>query len=157
MVSKENAIFFIFRQKFSLKEIFFHFVFQWEIEKLLTDEGKTLNIRKWNYKQFVGKLKHFLKYHKVLDYSNNSSYFQLKMSKITRLFVIFDVFLKLGLANMFKNNLKGTVKEKWKGLKANHFSSRSRPMKVISDVPISRNWFTTLWNLFRFKKIKFSK
>ena len=36
------------------------------------------------------------------------------MSEITGSFVIFDVFLKLGLANMFENSLKGTVKEKLK-------------------------------------------
>ena len=28
-------------------------------------------------------------------------------------------------------------------LKANHFSSWSRPMKVISDVTVSRNWYKT--------------
>ena len=37
--------------------------------------------------------------------------------------------------------LKGQKRKIERGyrLKANHFSSRSRPMKVLSDVPISRN------------------
>ena len=33
-------------------------------------------------------------------------------------------------------------------LKANHFSSWSRPMKVISDVLISRNWYKTVSNSY---------
>ena len=33
-------------------------------------------------------------------------------------------------------------------LKANHFSSWSRPLKVISDVPVSRNLYKTVSNLY---------
>ena len=42
--------------------------------------------------------------------------------------------------------LKMTVGKNEKGyrLKANHFSFWSRPMKVISDVPVSRNWYNTV-------------
>ena len=31
---------------------------------------------------------------------------------------------------------------------AYHFSSWSRPMKGISDVPVSRNWYKTVSNLY---------
>ena len=64
-----------------------------------------------------------------------------------------------GIPHSFKKKVpvKGTVKEKWKGykLKADHCSSRSLPMKVISDVPISRNWFTTNLSLQTNQKEKF--
>ena len=58
-------------------------------------------------------------------------------------------------ASLYTSVVKGTVKEKWKGyrLKANHFSSKSRPMKVISDFPVSRNWYTTLSKLYENKYI----
>ena len=39
--------------------------------------------------------------------------------------------------------LKGKMK-RGNRLKANHFTSWSRPMKVISDVPVSRNWYKTV-------------
>ena len=45
--------------------------------------------------------------------------------------------------------LKGTVKnERGYKLKANHFRSWSRPMKVISVVPVPRNWYKTVSNLY---------
>ena len=46
--------------------------------------------------------------------------------------------------------LKGLKRKNERGyrLKANLFSSWSRPMKVISDVPVSRNWYKTVSNLY---------
>ena len=46
--------------------------------------------------------------------------------------------------------VKGTVKENESGyrLKANHFSSWLRPMKVLSDVSVSRNWYKTVLKLY---------
>ena len=56
-----------------------------------------------------------------------------------------DIFEWRGTWNYTHSPFKGTVKENERGyrLKSNHFSSWSWPMKVISDVPISRNWYTT--------------
>ena len=42
----------------------------------------------------------------------------------------------------FSSPFKGTVKGY--RLNANYFSSWSRPMKVLSDVPFSRNWYKTV-------------
>ena len=42
---------------------------------------------------------------------------------------------------------KGTVKKKWKGefrLKSKNFRSWSRHLRVLFDVPISRNWYKTV-------------
>ena len=59
--------------------------------------------------------------------------------------------------------LKGQKRKTERGdrLKANHFSSWSRPVKVISDVLVSRNWYKTalnytkihrfLWDIFVFR------
>ena len=48
------------------------------------------------------------------------------------------------------NIFKGTEGKNERGyrLKANHFSSWSRPLKVISDVPVSRNLYKTVSNLY---------
>ena len=54
----------------------------------------------------------------------------------------------------FKNvllALKVTVNELWKGvykLKASHISSWSRPMKVLSNVSVSGNWYKTVLKLY---------
>ena len=47
--------------------------------------------------------------------------------------------------------LKGTVKENERGyrLKVKHFRSWSRPTRVLSNVPVSRNRYKTVSNLFK--------
>ena len=46
--------------------------------------------------------------------------------------------------------LKGTVKENKRGYRLNayHFSSWSQPMKVLSDVSVSRNSYKTVSNVY---------
>ena len=52
--------------------------------------------------------------------------------------------------------LKGQWRKNERGrLKANHFSSWSRPMKVLYDVPDSRNWYKTVKFIRKFIYIQF--
>ena len=55
--------------------------------------------------------------------------------------------------------LKGLKRKNERGyrLKANHFSSWSRPMKVLSDVPVSRNWYKAVLNNTKIHMCKIDK
>ena len=48
----------------------------------------------------------------------------------------------ISIHNWPDNAFKGTVKEKWKGVqtKTKHYRSWSRPLRVLSDIPVSKNW-----------------
>ena len=53
--------------------------------------------------------------------------------------VIFKLIFLFQMINFLKDNEKKN--ERVYKLKPKHFSSWSRPMRVLSDVPVSRNWY----------------